>query len=179
MTEERRLANRKRSLRFPCGLDSQVVLGALVKGRAASPKLNQLMRRNMGYPVGADLYSLPMYHNTASNRADGPTRGCPPALPDLPVPTWWTSLEQGDYDSFDRWITAVGAPHGEFSLPFGDWCGRQDLSLKLARKEKSDRWHARGVGRRLAQQTLGQKSGSPAELSTAEESQPTLSKTGV
>lgn len=127
--EEKRIANSTPSLRVPFGLDSQVGLGAVAKGRAASSSLNAVLQQSMCYAIGGDVYTLPMYFNTASNRADGPTRGSAPKGPDLPLPEWFGELAQGDADGFDRWLERVGAPSPETELPYADLCGSQDLDL--------------------------------------------------
>ena len=74
LMEERRLSASYRSKRVPYGIDSQVCLGAVVKGRAASKALNYELRKSIPWAIGSDLYSLPMYYPSEYNRADGPTR---------------------------------------------------------------------------------------------------------
>lgn len=139
---EKRVCQRTSSKRVPFGLDSQVSLGAVVKGRAASPKLNSVLRRSLAYPIGADVYSLPMYFNTASNRADGPTRDSVPLAPDLPLPEWWNQLCSGDYGAFDAWMKVVGATSPEDEIPFEDVAGSSELDLvpnRVARARASPR----------------------------------------
>ena len=92
LLEEKRIAESQRCCRFLNGMDSQVGLGALVKGRAASPALNRLLQRSMPYAIAGDVYSFPMYFNTASNRADAPTRNACPPPPALPKPQWFDAL---------------------------------------------------------------------------------------
>ena len=121
--EEKRLATSKHALRVPFGIDSQVTLGAVVKGRAASKALNDEMKRSMCYPIGADLYGLYMYYASASNRADGPTRESPPEPPDLDLPDWWEQLAAGDFRAFDEWLLQVGAPSPHDELPFSEISG--------------------------------------------------------
>eukprot|EP00435_Cladocopium_sp_Y103_P038687 s964_g10.t1 len=136
VAEEMRIANSTPSSRVLSGLDSQVGLGTVVKGRAASPALNRVMQKGMCYGIGGDVYTLPMYFNTASNRADCPTRGSSPKPPDLPLPFWYDELAAGVFDGFDEWMAAVGAPTGTSQLPFEDLCGSQDLDLRPAACEK-------------------------------------------
>ena len=139
--EEKRIANSTPSLRVPFGLDSQVGLGAVAKGCAASPSLNAVLQQSMCYAIGGDVYTLPMYFNTASNRADGPTRGTAPKGPDLALLDWFGELAQGDTESFDRWMDLAGVPSPEPELPYADLCGAQDLDLSsgsvLRRKESA------------------------------------------
>ena len=134
--EERRVANSTPSTRCPVGLDSQVSLGTVVKGRSASRPLNNVMQKSMCYAIGGDVYSLPMYYNTASNRADGPTRESAPAEPDLPLPPWYDDVCNGHYESFDRWLVENGVPLPETELPFEDLCGCAELKIKTAGHER-------------------------------------------
>ena len=127
---EKRVANATPSLRYLSGADSQVALGAVVKGRAASPKLNRVLQTTMPYAIGGDVYTLPMYFNTASNRADDPTWGSSPSPPDLDEPPWLQQLVNGDCAAFDRWIKKVGAPLPTTQLPFEDISGSDDLNLQ-------------------------------------------------
>lgn len=109
VTEESRTANPFPASRILFGLDSQVSLGAVVK-------------HGMCFAIGGDVYSLPTYYNTASNRADNPTRGLAPKPPDLDLPLWFSELE---------WLAAVGAPSAGAELPFEDICRGQDLTFAL------------------------------------------------
>eukprot|EP00435_Cladocopium_sp_Y103_P050506 s1798_g15.t1 len=144
--EEKRIANSTPSLRVLTGLDSQVSLGTVAKGRAASKSLNNVMQQNMCYAIGGDVYSLPMYFNTASNRADGPTRGTVPAPPDLALPFWFGELATGDCSGFDAWLREVGAPHPDPLLPYDDICGGQELDLRSAATVKiQEKMHARNA----------------------------------
>ena len=107
VVEEKRIANSKRSCRFLVGMDSQVGLGEVVRGRAASACLNAVLQPSMPDAISGDVYSCPMYFNTASNRADAPTkererereRVSPP--PDLLLPPWFAELDMGEFASFD------------------------------------------------------------------------------
>ena len=143
LLEERRIANSSPSTRYLAGADSQVALGAVVKGRASSPKLNGVLQASLPYAIGGDVYSLPMYFNTASNRADAPTRESTPPGPDMDIPAWFGDLIDGSYDSFDEWMHTVGAPSGEVQLPFEDICGSQDLGLRPGTAEKREAWRAK------------------------------------
>ena len=53
---ERRVARHLSCARLLVGLDSQVALGAALKGRSASSGLNALLRRSLATMVGSDLY---------------------------------------------------------------------------------------------------------------------------
>ena len=58
LREERRIACKHVSLRIPYALDSQVCLGATVKGRASATSLTRAMKKNLGYGIGSDLYGF-------------------------------------------------------------------------------------------------------------------------
>ena len=103
LVEESRIA-RSKGLRTLSGLDSQVALGCLTKGRSASKGLNRLLCASMGPYLGAGMYPHFMYFETSRNPADGPTRGKPPPIPSEGLPAWWSSALAGDFDSFDRWL---------------------------------------------------------------------------
>ena len=130
VVEEKRICTGFSSIRYGSGLDSQVALGAIVKGRAASAHLNKVLRTSMAYPIGADVYALPMYYNTAFNRADGPTRNSPPAPPDVKEPEWWDDLTKGNTWRFDRWLKASNVKMPNEDLPYDEIVGHQDLNLQ-------------------------------------------------
>ena len=82
--------------------DSQVALGALIKGRSASRRLNievaaiaPLPHRRKGSKVF--ICTRP----TAPNPAGDPTRGLPVREPDLEKPSWWDSALVGDFEGMD------------------------------------------------------------------------------
>ena len=165
VVEERRVAESRRSCRVINGMDSQVGLGALVKGRAASPALNRVLQRLCPVPVpfqiSGDVYSCPTCFNTASNRADAPTKtSFPPG--DLELPDWFDRLSSGDFTGFDRWMEEHEVPSGEARLPFEDICGVQDIDLRTARKEKAAAFQAKHVGADVQDQLLVFPRGKPA-----------------
>ena len=94
----------------------------------------------MPYAIGGDVYSLPMYYNTASNRADAPTRGSLPPPPDLPMPAWYDELREGRYGAFDDWLKRVAAPSPDTDLPFADICGAQELDLRPSALLRTESW---------------------------------------
>ena len=104
LKEESRMANRQSSSRILYGLDSQVALGALVKGRSASKPLNQLLQRSLTVIVGADIYAGLGYFPSSVNRADAPTRDATPPPPDVELPQWWDAAADGDFSDFDCWL---------------------------------------------------------------------------
>ena len=110
--EESRVASNHSSVRIPYALDSQVCLGALTKGRAASPVLNSLLRRSLGVMLGSDLYAGYIYFPSKLNRSDGPTRNAMPDPADLDLPIWWLAVEEGKYEMFDHWMATVQSSAG-------------------------------------------------------------------
>ena len=60
-----------------------------MKGRCSSKALNSELVRSIPSHLGSDLYGSYMYFPSSANRADGPTRGVPPAAPDMAPPAWW------------------------------------------------------------------------------------------
>jgi hypothetical protein len=104
---ERRLCRQYAAFRWLEFLDSQVCLGALVKGRSASPTLNRELARNVPYILGADATSLHCYVSSKLNPADAPTRHAPVPRPDWDKPAWWSSLAQGRFDEFDAWLSTL------------------------------------------------------------------------
>lgn len=101
LMEERRLASNYASIRVPFALDSQVALGALVKGRASSKALNSELERSLCYHLGSDLYPGYGFWPSKLNRADGPTRHAAVPGPDMEKPTWLRD------SAFDEWVSSV------------------------------------------------------------------------
>ncbi len=104
LREESRLAAVSSSARYLYGLDSQVALGALVKGRSASRALNTMLQRSLAHCIGSDLYAGLGFFPSSLNRADAPTRGAIPPQPDMALPDWWQSAANGDFKAFDAWL---------------------------------------------------------------------------
>eukprot|EP00435_Cladocopium_sp_Y103_P024002 s4132_g5.t2 len=104
LLEESRMAVNYVSARVAFALDSQVALGCLVKGRAASKALNMEMMKSIPVVIGSDLYCAYGYWPSKLNRADGPTRDADPDPPDQPLPWWWSAVCKGDFAQFDAWL---------------------------------------------------------------------------
>ena len=100
---EKHHAFRNPSSRELYGMDSQVGLGALSKGRSASPSLNAELARSIPTMLGFDVYSELLYYETSINPADGPTRGRPVPSVSRDLPSWWRSFCNGDFTEFDFW----------------------------------------------------------------------------
>ena len=141
LREERRLSRKFSSLRYPSALDSQVVLGSVVKGRASSSALTSAMRRSLGYPLGNDLYSFYMFFPSWMNRADGPSRDADPEDPDLELPDWWNEALHGDFRRMDAWLEAHDAPALE-RVPLELLLGKKNVDIQtqsVLKKKQPDR----------------------------------------
>ena len=141
LRDELLTATEHSSVRIPYALDSQVALGALVKGRASSKGLNHELRRSLGPMIASDLYAAFGYWPSKMNRADGPTRDDQVPGPDLTKPEWLLHLESGRLDEFDSWLRTsydYGFPsEGDFSaLGFKDVPDLRPIAA-MTRKEKT------------------------------------------
>ena len=139
LREERRICKTCQSIRYPSALDSQVVLGALVKGRASATSLTTSMRRSLGYPLGNDLYSYYMFFPSWMNRADGPSRQVLPQEPDLPLPAWWDDALNGDFRRMDLWLQSRDEAQVERPIRFDLLMGKKDVDLKSGSMLKRQR----------------------------------------
>lgn len=144
LLEERRLAQCFSHSRFLYGLDSQVSLGALVKGRAASRALNREMVKALPNVISSDLYSSYMYYPSKVKRADGPTRDSLPAEPDVPTPEWWNAAADGDLEGLDAWLRVA---EGDIDRPDFDCKELFAAVMPTARP-------SRGIFSRLRKDTL-------------------------
>lgn len=108
LREELRMSADYVCVRSPFALDSQVALGALVKGRASSRALNSELQRSLGPMLFSDLYFGYGYWPSALNRADAPTRDADVPGPDMEKPSWLSDLEEENYEAFDQWINSTG-----------------------------------------------------------------------
>ena len=139
--EEKALARSSCGARYLAGLDSQVSLGALVKGRAASVALNSVLRSSLCYPIGSGLAGYYMYFASETNRADGPTRNASPALPDVDKPAWMQAIaDRNSYVEFDEWMKK--AERGVVQAPYNcdDLMNGTELDCRPRRRVgRSDR----------------------------------------
>ena len=108
--EEARLAGRVLSGRPLCALDSQVCLGALVKGRSASWILNRRLRASLAPLLCSRLFPCFLFFPSALNPADDPTRNSEVRPPSMQKPAWWSALEQGQVEPFEAFLASVN--HG-------------------------------------------------------------------
>lgn len=102
-------ADRRPNSRIALGSDSQVVLGAVIKGRSSSASLNGLLRQALPRLLGQNCYSFWHYINTKDNPADDPTRNRPVRTPAQPLPDWYAEAENGNFEKMDQWLCDHGA----------------------------------------------------------------------
>ena len=165
LKEEKRLATNHSGVRVCYGLDSQVALGSLVKGRSSSAGLNRLLWKSISTILGSDMYGGYGFFPTSINRADAPTRGHAVADPDLELPAWWSELEAGDFSGYDSWLKeSERLAEVDTTFPdFSDLGFRAPIPLATGRQERSDKWLA-STGRRRERcrsKQLGDGGGSP------------------
>ena len=114
LREEFLIARRNGAIRLVTGLDSQVALGCLVKGRSASGSLNSLLEASLGPYLGCGVYPHFLYYLSEFNPSDGPTRGRAPPTACGSLPGWWRDLCAGSTGPFDDWMVRVGASRPSF-----------------------------------------------------------------
>ena len=130
LIEEKRVARECRQRRILTGLDSQVALGALVKGRSSSAPLNRLLKTNLCFPLGSGIFNYFMYFLSEENRADGPTRDSAPSKPDLSRPRWLAELQVGSVDAFDDFISRLPADQQLNPFDFSQLMNGKKLDIR-------------------------------------------------
>lgn len=146
LNAEKRCSANLKHKRILFALDSQVALGALVKGRASSSALNDQLRRSLAHMLGADLYGYYIYFPSPLNRADAPTRDADVPGPDVELPNWWHSAANGDFALFDEWISAMEAGVVEPEFDLEQLVARAQPDFASARKTRDE---AFGQAKRL------------------------------
>ena len=144
LNEEKRICQANQQSRFLFGLDSQVCLGALVKGRSSSVPINEMLCRQLCFLLGSGNQGFYMYFPSPVNRADGPTRNSSPPAPDIPFPDWLAALENGEVALFDEWLKQAEKGVVVQPFDFNDLLngGKMDiapnslLSKKLKRQQR-------------------------------------------
>ena len=72
-------------------------LGALVKGRSSSPAINALLKRSLGFYLGADFHEGLTFFKSGENPADDGTRGRETRSPCQSLPDWFVPLARGEF----------------------------------------------------------------------------------
>lgn len=88
--------------------DSQVTLGAMIRGRSSSPALNSLLKMALPTLLAYNCYSNLQYIHTLDNVADDPTRDRPCREPQEAEPPWLTELCAGNFQPLDAMLHEVG-----------------------------------------------------------------------
>ena len=101
---ESRRARVQPSSRPHIAADSQVALGALVKGRSSSRGLNSLLKRFLPQVLCYNVYTGWQYLGTHDNVADDPTRFRPCRDPVQTPPDWLTRALTGDFALLDEFL---------------------------------------------------------------------------
>lgn len=105
---EMRLGRQHPNARHLIGSDSQVTLGAVIKGRSSSRALNNRLRKFLCTTLSYNTYSYAQYIHTSSNVADDPTRDRPCRIPSEVIPDWLQSAFQGDFVGLDNFLEHSG-----------------------------------------------------------------------
>ena len=105
LASEARRSRKSPNTRLLLGSDNQVVLGALVRGRASSSSLNQKLRRHLPWLLAYNTYPAVNYVNTADNVADDPTRDRSCREPES-APDWCSAAAEGNFEKVDQVLAA-------------------------------------------------------------------------
>ena len=142
LREEKRLCKRYRSFRCLYCLDSQVVLGCLVKGRSSSKGLNRLLQQSLAPMLCSDAYGLYGFLPSAINRADEPT--CDKLVRGAYLPGGMM-LRGGDFGTFDEWLSEVTshAKGTEDAYDFSVLGYKEPLALTTEKESRRLRWLAK------------------------------------
>lgn len=103
-----RLGRHSPNSRHLIGSDSQVTLGAILKGRSSSRSLNNLLKKYLCTTLGFNSYSYAQYIHTSANVADDPTRDRPCRIPTDEIPHWLQSAFRGDFEELDKFLDHAG-----------------------------------------------------------------------
>lgn len=105
---EARRGRLRPNTRLLIGSDSQVVLGALVKGRSSSSTLNRKLKQRLPGLLAYNTFSYWQYIPTQENVADDPTRNKMPREPSEPAPEWLAAVENEDFSKLDALLAERG-----------------------------------------------------------------------
>ena len=121
--------------RFVSMLDSQVVLGSLVKGRSSSPSLNRALQGSVPAYLFFGLHPAYAFVASGDNPSDDGTRGRPLRGPTVELPAWFDAGATGDFEPFDLFLDRLGLlPEQLQGLPelFERFTSRSGLPLPPA-----------------------------------------------
>jgi hypothetical protein len=99
--------------------DSQVGLGALLKGRSSSIALNALLRESLPLHLSTSVVSNFGFLPSKLNPADDPTRGVPLRRPHVPQPSWLSAESNLSVEErltkLDDWLESCEASPWDLS----------------------------------------------------------------
>ena len=100
---------RRRGLKYPSSRiisasDSQVSLGAVLKGRSASPRLNGILRQSLPEHLSSDTTGVYTYVGTSDNPADDPTRHAAVRDAREAVPWWLERALDGSFGELEAFL---------------------------------------------------------------------------
>lgn len=106
-------SEKRRALKLPdhrllTGSDSQVVLGALVRGRSSSRSLNAKLKQALPMVLGFNVYNNLQYVPTGDNTADDPTRGRECRDPPDARAEWIEEINAGNFAPLDAVLKNSG-----------------------------------------------------------------------
>ena len=99
---ERMIGEREPDSRNNMATDSQVALGALVRGRSSSSSLNELLKAHLPTLLVYNIYSFLQYVPSGDNPSDDPTRDVPLRAPVETAPAWLQAAFEGDFKLLDE-----------------------------------------------------------------------------
>ena len=108
LDSEKRRALECPNRRLLTASDSQVVLGALVRGRSSSKSLNSKLKKALPTLLGSNTYNNVQYVPTGDNVADDPTRGRACRPPPDDEQSWVKDVKDGNYATLDSILTDAG-----------------------------------------------------------------------
>ena len=106
--EESLAASVWESSRSLCLMDSQVGLGALIKGRSSSSSLNLRLRASIPAVLFFNMFPQFAFVASEDNPSDDPSRFLPVRRPRLAEPDWLRDGELGDFSSLDLFLGKHG-----------------------------------------------------------------------
>ncbi|CAE7735292.1 unnamed protein product, partial [Symbiodinium necroappetens] len=106
-------AERRRGLLHPgssivTASDSQVSLGAVLKGRSASPRLNGILRQSLPDHLSSDCTGIYAYVGTSDNPADDPTRHARVREAREAMPSWMERALGGSFAELEDFLKNFG-----------------------------------------------------------------------
>ena len=123
--------------------DSQVALGALLKGRSSSLAMNEQLQKSLAYYLGCGMVASYGFLPSAENPADDPTRHVPLRAPSSQQPLWLdgsSSLDEGErFRCLDEWLLKRASTPWELSglPPLTELARRDCEDLQWKRSDRS------------------------------------------